>query len=1012
MVAALLATTAAIPALAQDASGAGGQPVPPTASQPVAGDSGPGETIVVTGTLLRDRTLAAPSPITVVQAETLDRRGLPTIQDAIQTLVSINGPALTNNFSANGAFASGASGASLRGLTTNSTLVLFDGLRASYYPLADDGTRNFVDLNTVPDDIVERIEVLRDGASSLYGADAIAGVINIITKRQITGVQGRAEGGVSGQGIGSTYRLSLSAGVGDLSKNGFNAYISGFYYRSQAVFNRQLPSPFNSADQQSIGGPNNIQNGLVGGVLPENTGALQTNAFQVRPANIVVDPVTGARTNVIVPGSRFQQLEAGCRGFPSYVPTAADLAAAGNSATARVLCQQDDTFRYGQVTPELERFGVSGKFTAVIGDSHEAYAEFNFLQTRSSVRGGPVTLRRNANTGIFFPRFSLSTGNAPFAPGSFAITLPVYVCPQGRGDASGLNTGCTDQNGNPVAGARLNPNNPFAANGQLARLQGAFPQDTLQETVNRTYRGAIGFRGPVTERLTYALEGVAMRTDLDRPTYGYPRIQNLLDAVAQGTFNFVDPTQNSRAVLNQIAPPTNTPASSELYQVRGSLNWTLPFELPGGRPVIAGGGEFRYEAVNSPSANSDINGPTQRYLVLNAFGAAGNRTIGSGFFELGAPILKQFTVNVSGRYDSYSTGQSAFVPKVGAVINPFRQLTLRGTYSEGFRIPSFGEANSLPTTGFVNTPATAFPDSFLAQYGCSQANFQSRCPTYIRTAAYGLTTLGTPGLQPENSRSWTVGGTIRPLRNLSINVDYYNIEKTNAIASQDTGPALAAYYNNTAPPAGIRLVPGAPSPDFPNARPVLGFIESGYVNANRINTDGIEFGADWSVRLPYGIKYSFSGQASYIFNLSTTIDGVTQRYAGTLGNYNLTAGTGTPRWRALAVSTLDFGTVATTGTVNYFGGYNQSAADQGGTPGDCGLNPGYGRCNVPAYVTFDVNVEFKMDDRVRFYVTALNVLDALPPVDTATYGAYLYNTVQAGNGILGRYFRAGARFAF
>ena len=120
--------------------------------------------------------------MSTITAENLDVRGINTVQAGIQALSSNNGPALTNSFTANGAFASGASSVSLRGLSTNSTLVLFDGLRAAYYPLSDDGTRNFVDLNTIPDDIVDRVEVLRDGASSSYGADAIAGVVNIITR--------------------------------------------------------------------------------------------------------------------------------------------------------------------------------------------------------------------------------------------------------------------------------------------------------------------------------------------------------------------------------------------------------------------------------------------------------------------------------------------------------------------------------------------------------------------------------------------------------------------------------------------------------------------------------------------------------------------------------------------------------------------------------------------------------------------------------------------------------------
>ena len=135
-----------------------------------------GDVIVVTGSIIRRTDAETPSPVTTVSVENLDKRGISTVQEGLQRLAANNGPALTNSFSANGAFAAGASAVSLRGLSTNSTLVLFDGMRAAYYPLSDDGTRNFVDLNTIPDDIVDHIEVLRDGASSSYGADAIAGV--------------------------------------------------------------------------------------------------------------------------------------------------------------------------------------------------------------------------------------------------------------------------------------------------------------------------------------------------------------------------------------------------------------------------------------------------------------------------------------------------------------------------------------------------------------------------------------------------------------------------------------------------------------------------------------------------------------------------------------------------------------------------------------------------------------------------------------------------------------------
>jgi iron complex outermembrane receptor protein len=195
----------AVPVFAQDA------PAAATVQSDQSADTAKDD-IVVTGSLFRRTDTETPSPVTILTTDDLEKRGITTVQGAIQSLNSNNGPALTNSFSANGAFAGGASAVSLRGLTTSSTLVLFDGLRAAYYPLADDGTRNFVDLNTIPDEIVERVEVLKDGASSTYGADAVAGVVNIITKKQVTGLYMNAEAGATQHGDAANQRLRARKG--------------------------------------------------------------------------------------------------------------------------------------------------------------------------------------------------------------------------------------------------------------------------------------------------------------------------------------------------------------------------------------------------------------------------------------------------------------------------------------------------------------------------------------------------------------------------------------------------------------------------------------------------------------------------------------------------------------------------------------------------------------------------------------------------------------------------------
>ena len=401
-----LRNSAALQALACAGAGFAALAAPAFAQDTPAGTVAeePEATIVVTGSILRQDVNNTPSPVSVLTSESLEQRGIQTTQEALQRISSNNGAALTNSFSANGAFAAGASAVSLRGLTTSSTLVLFDGQRAAYYPLADDATRNFVDLNTIPDDIVDRVEVLRDGASSTYGADAIAGVINVITKKQFKGIGGRIEGGLTERGDGAQYRLSLTAGKGDIDDDGYNAYISGFYYKSKQLKNNQRPYPYNSDDYRNLCrdgncGPNNVVDGLdQDGVYPgfspvvTNTGS----TFFVRRAN----PLSPTGTQ----SGRYEILNslAGCNRSTPYTLTPDDLAATDsdgnliNAAAPTTVCQEDLTKNYGIINPDIQRFGLSARFTARIGDDSEAYAQFNFLQTDVGYDGLPTTIRGNA----------------------------------------------------------------------------------------------------------------------------------------------------------------------------------------------------------------------------------------------------------------------------------------------------------------------------------------------------------------------------------------------------------------------------------------------------------------------------------------------------------------------------------------------------------------------------------------------------------------------------------------
>lgn len=956
-----------------------------------------GSTIVVTGSIIRRAVDAeTPSPVTTVTTQNLDQRGVSTIQDGLQMLAANNGPALTNSFTANGAFAGGASAVSLRGLSTNSSLVLFDGLRAAYYPLADDGSRNFVDLNTIPDDIVERFDVVRDGASSTYGADAIAGVVNIITKRQVQGIMGRVESGISSRGDGGQYRASLTVGKGDIDSDGFNVYVSGYYYKNNGLLNKDRGYPFNTDNLTKICegtncGPNNIVNASTGtGPFPASTGG----NFLVRPGT--ANTVTGAFTALT--GSTYQNLS-GCGVGTSYTLTAAELA--GSVAPATV-CQYDYTNLFGNISPEAERYGVSSKATAKFGDTGEAYIEVNFMQSKVSYFGTPASMFANAPTGISYPRFSTSTAfTGANAPGSFVGYLPVYVCPERVNCATSANR-------------KLNPNNPFAAQGLDARIIGrdmVTGERTYNETRNRAYRAALGVRGELFDNLSYDVSATVMHTDLRRTQDGYVYIQRLLDVIRDGSYNFVNPALTPQSVRDYLTPVNTTNASSDLAQVQATFGTKL-MDLPGGPLQFGFGATAFYEAVDAPSANPDYNGPTQRYFTINAFGTKGNRTVTAAFAEVEAPVLDILTINASGRYDHYSSGQGAFSPKIGAKFTPMREVILRATWSKGFRIPSFAEANALPTTGYVTNSSSIFNDTYLAQYGCTKATF-STCPAYIRSGSYGQTSLASPNLDPERSRSWTAGIFVEPIRNFSLSADFYDIRKTGAITSPSNSPALLAYYSNQPIPAGYVVIPDAVDVNYPNARPRVAFVQAQLVNADTIHVQGLDFGANGSLNLTDNIKWSTSLDASYILKLETTfLDGSSERYDGTLGNFNLTAGSGTPKWHGNWRNTFEMGKWALSGTVNYFGGYNLSAMDQGTGYKDCGMGPGYTKCDVPAYVTLDLNLSVKVSDQFTLYANMLNAFDKMPPIDPETYGAHLYNPVQGGTGILGRYFKAGVKFNF
>ena len=924
------------------------QSVTAATSTGAAPETDTADTIIVTGSVFRRTNTETPSPVTVLTTERLENAGITTISDAVRSIAADSSGSIPTSFT--GGFGSGSAGVSLRGLSVNSTLVLIDGLRTTNYPLADDGQRGFVDLNSIPQSIVERVEVLKDGASSTYGADAIGGVVNIILRKQITGIEATAEGGISSRFDGGSRRITLTAGTGDLEKQGFNAYINAEYQQDDAIFANQRGFPFNTDDLTSIGGNNN------------NTGSNGPGSS----ISAVVRPATyGTPGNILTgnsdPTQPYRVLNsAGCASgtIPhTNAPTAATEDAPASAGGS--YCEQNLNGTYGVVQPSQRRLGVTAHGTFQVHDTSQAYITATYYESKVETSGFAPTIR----------------SSNPINTQS--IALPPLL-----------------------TNGTLNPNDPYAATGQAALIFyrfGDIPASTT--TQSHVLRASAGINGSFGTGWTYSADLTAAHSWLDITQRGALNLAALTNAVKTGTYNFVNPGLNSNAIRSALSPDVFNQATSDLDMIQGVVTKEL-FQLPGGPLQFGVGAAIRYEKVNDPNAN-----PNLTAIGVNQYSAKGNHTVSSAYFEVNAPIVKMLEVNVSGRYDHYSEGFNNFSPKVGAKFTPFRQLAIRGTYSKGFRAPSFAEGGQGSVIGF--TTSSPLPAAFIAAHGSD---------AYTKPYSIGFNTVSNPDIKPEKSESFTGGAVFQPVRWLSLTADYYNIRKTGVITGgPNANDAIKAYYGGTAIPAGYGIVQDTPDPDAPSAQRRILLVNSPFVNAASLKTSGIDLAATAQFKLDDRIKFTSTVEVTDILKFDFSPgDGTTLHYVGTQAPYILSSGAGTPKWRGNWQNTVEAGPATISATVYYTDGYKSVAEDQSGAGATTCADALYSStfCYTKSFIDVDLVGSFKVNDQFTFYANVLNVGDRKPPINPANYAGINYNPTWSQQGIVGRFYRVGARVKF
>jgi iron complex outermembrane receptor protein len=957
------------------------------------------EAIVVTGSLFRRTDLETPSPVTVVTTEVMNNAGITTATEAIRSISADGQGSIGTGFQTG--FSAGGSAVSLRGLGVSSTLVLIDGLRSANFPINDDGHNAYVDLNSIPFSLIDRVEVLKDGASSTYGADAIGGVVNMIMKKHFTGAAGSIEGGQSWKKDAGHKRADLTLGFGDYDTQNFNFYANAEFQRDNRVSSHSRGFPYNNRDLTSIGGlDNNAADGSLTTATPNAVVVRTTQTNLNNPLAGGVSPIANGFQANGDPFSNYTSLNLACANGSYTITT---------GASRGTGCKHNLEDEYKQLAPLQERYAFNSRLSVRFNDNVEGYVSGMYSHDLVSIKDIARVLRDSQP-------FGASPSLASSNPG---IVLPVYIC------STGVN--CST-----AADRRLNPNNPYASafaadptNG-AARIYYRFGDIPAgSDRSNEVIRLAAGLNGHFGDDWNWRIDAVGADDNLSIVQHGFANIANTLQAINTGAYNFVDPSQNSTAVRNFVSPDITTPSHSSMGSLDASITKAL-MTLPGGDLQVAVGGQIRHEKLTNNNQNAKLDTWT-----LTTSSAFGEHTVKAGYFEIDAPVLKQLDLTASGRYDSYSEGFHHFSPKFGAKFTPIKQFALRGTYSKGFRAPTFAESNS--RSQFAGFSTFAPPNAFQIAHGglVSGGNANGYAAAY----QLGSGVSGNPDLKPELSRSFTGGFIAQPLRWLSFTVDYYNVKKTGLIVQgADIGKARDAYYtqsNVTAACAAVAAVgPGyscnlvdAIDPLFPNALPRVLIINSPFVNANYSITSGVDFAATANVPLPHDISWTSRFEATQVLQYDLhTASGVVQKYVGTLGPYELSSGNGTPRWRGSWQNTLQYSRYTLSSTVYYTGRIKEVAADENAKgQTDCethnlySANPAIAQqfCYVKRFISVDMNGSVEVRKGLMIYANIGNVFNARAPVAPAAYSsAPNFLTTFHYAGLIGRTWKVGARFQF
>ena len=935
--------------------------------------------VEVTGSNIRRVQSETAAPVQTLTREDIDRSGKSSVAELLQTLSVDNQGSVPTTFGAG--FASGASGISLRGLGTASTLVLVNGRRVAPYGLADDGQKVFTDLNMIPLEAVERVEILKDGGSAIYGSDAIAGVVNIILKKDFKGIVLKATYGRSSYGDGIEKRGAITAGFGDIDKDKYNILLNFEIARKGGIANidRAGREQIGRTDLRDLGfdaqttTAGGVAAGGTGAILSQNLAGSAINGNVRRPDGSLdyfnrgsVDPLNGFTR--AQPGAKCSNFTNHQQGDPGYNR---NRDANGNPVLpflqSGVGCLIDATQQYGEIQPSQESLNFFGRGTLQLTDALQGYAEVNLYNNKSV----STTTPSGISASVGFPGGPVS--NAGIALGAAHPDNPYF------GTAARLRYLAAD------VGPRVsNVDSTFTR--LVAGVKGTVKEWDIDSAVlfsqNKTVNDRSGFlqRDVEFALLNPTAANVAAATKNSAAYAALPA--GTLWRIAENA------GLNSAAMYAALSPTISGDAKSQTSQIDFKASREIG-TLPGGAIGLALGIEARHESVEL----APVTGTDRGNIVGLGYSAYnGQRNLVAAYSEVVAPVTKTLELSAALRADHYSDVGTSVTPKLGAKWTPFREFALRGTYSEGFRAPSPAENGKGGLAAFSTAK-----DPLRCNLGVASA---------CAPAAVALITSPNPALEPEKSKSYTLGFVWDPTPKTSIALDFFQIVRKNEINQEQTDAAIAKGQVSRDPSTatGIAGDPGQ----------IIAVLVN-YVNSSSSTVRGVDLDAKQGFDLGGGFgKLTLDAKWTHLFTFEREeTDGTKKDFAGTHGNCDVTNCIGTPADRANLGATWELGSLKVSSVLNYRasldninfkgeGGCATSFADGSDAPAGC---------KIASFTTVDLTFRWKATGNLEVSGGVQNVFNRVAPLDPTTYGATSYNPLDY-SGAVGRFYSLGLKYKF